>query len=762
MATLDRIRVLDLGHYVAGPLTAQLLAQQGAEVVRVDRPGAIDGLADAYLQRNKQRISLDLKRPADVETARSLAADCDVVIENFRPGVLDRIGLSAEVLMAENPGLIYCSIPGFAAADPRSQVQGWEGVIDAATGNCRVRVGEAPPDWDFTRPTFSALPLASNFAAILSATAIVAALTEREVTGRGARLEVPLFDSMFELIGGAGAYSAERGFQSEAPLIANGSGTYECADGTFVQFNPIGATMRFLIWFLDAAGKQDWIAEGLGLASSYTADPELAAALRVRLAALFLTRPAQEWEELGQEAGVPLCMVRSSREWMENDHARASGQVVEVTDPEFGRTWMAGVPIHLSESPSVAPTPRHAVDADRSIVLDALAQRGGAVANSGQARAPKQMKDVRVVDLTQILAGPSAGRMLAEYGADVIKVNAPQRNIEAHGIVNRGKRSILIDLQRSEGQALLWELIDRADVVTQNFPQGTAERYGLGYRHVHARRPDIVFVSVSCYGYDGPWAQGRGYEVQGQAVTGIMERAGRGGKPAVLGPYNPLDYGTGAMAAFAATLGLFHRARTGQGQHVSTSLAQVGTFHQATMLVGNAGSDGEAAGRDALGASPLQRFYQASDGWFFLGARTEQLEAIVAVSRVLPDGSISFEEGLEAAFIAKDVAHWVRSLRDGGVGAHEIVRLPDLLLDRYVVDSGLRVEQVSEEVGPVIMPGPAVIIDGRRISAGRPANAPGADAQSVLDEIGRGDELSSLESRWVVQRVALPSGWPKP
>jgi crotonobetainyl-CoA:carnitine CoA-transferase CaiB-like acyl-CoA transferase len=210
-----------------------------------------------------------------------------VLIENFRPGVMSRLGLGYGTLSAVSPRLVYCSLPGFGATDPRAGLPGWEGVIDAATGNCRIRAGEAPARWDPTRPTYSSLPCASTAAAFLAAVAVVSALVERHKSGRGQHVEVPLFDAVFELIGDAGTYVTARGPLPQLPLARNGSGTYQCADGRYVQFNPIGATARFVSWFLRAAGKPEWA----GITD--------AAELRRRLAGLFATRPAADWERLG-------------------------------------------------------------------------------------------------------------------------------------------------------------------------------------------------------------------------------------------------------------------------------------------------------------------------------------------------------------------------------------------------------------------------------------------------------------------------------
>src|ERR687885_630912 len=136
---LAGIRVIDFGQYVAGPLAAMLLADYGADVIRVDPPGGPrwPTPANATWNRGKRSIVLDLKRPPDQAVARRLVASADVVVENFRPGVMDRLGLGPRAMTDADPRLIYCSLPGFAADDPRAPLPAWEGVIGAATGTYR-------------------------------------------------------------------------------------------------------------------------------------------------------------------------------------------------------------------------------------------------------------------------------------------------------------------------------------------------------------------------------------------------------------------------------------------------------------------------------------------------------------------------------------------------------------------------------------------------------------------------------------------------
>ena len=148
------------------------------------------------------------------------------------------------------------------------------------------------------------------------------------------------------------------------------------------------------------------------------------------------------------------------------------------------------------------------------------------------------LEGVRVLDLCIILAGPTCGRTLAEFGADVIKIDNPARGgfVQSHNDVNRGKRSILLDLKSDEGATFSGSLVDTADVVAQNYRAGKLEKLGLGYEEVRKRKPDIIYASLNAYGHLGPWATRPGHEQFAQATTGMQRRFGGDGQPR----YNPI------------------------------------------------------------------------------------------------------------------------------------------------------------------------------------------------------------------------------
>jgi crotonobetainyl-CoA:carnitine CoA-transferase CaiB-like acyl-CoA transferase len=773
VGALDGIRVIDFGHYIAGPLAAVMLADQGADVIHVDPP---DGPkwkseADAFLQRGKRRISLDLKTARDRDVACRLLDSADVVIENFRPGVMDRLGLGAQSATQRNSQLIYCSIPGFAPDDPRASMQAWEGVLDAATDNCIPRAGEETPGWDWSRPFYSAVTLASNFGAFLGATGTVMALIARQRTGFGQRVEVPIFDAMFTLIGHSGAYLKERGLCPPRGIHGRGAGAFKCKDGKYVQFDTSSA--RHLVWFAREAGITDWGPDMLDVVRlrDETANQQLHARLRE----LFLTRTAAEWEEIGNRAGAAMGWARNTDEWIGTDHARAIGAVVQLNDPELGPTWMAGLPVHLTATPGAPQGPRHLPDADHDQVISELevlsrtddsprgeggdgssgrAVRGGTVTASGtdgrETTIGSPLEGMKVIDLCVALAGPTCGRLLYEFGADVVKINAPKAGVG--GYLNRGKRSLLLNVESFEAQRVFWGLAEQADVVLENFSPGTADRLGIGYHEVKARNPDIVYASVSSYGQFGPWKHGRGWERQGQAVAGIMERQE---PPAILGPYNLIDIGTGVLATFATGLGLYHRLRTGEGQHVQGSLCQTATYHQTPYMLSYAGrtAPDEPRGYTALGTGPLDRFYQGADGkWFFLSLPAVDADKLRTVQGLTADN-------LEVKFKQEPAGVWVERLQQHGIPAQMRVPVAELMVDPYVVRRGLSVSQAVDGVGETTAPGLPVRLSHTPMRLGAVTGQPGSDAADILAELGLQEELPKLERAWVLQANDLPSAW---
>lgn len=756
-SALTGIRVVDFGQYIAGPLTGMLLADQGADVLRVDPPGGPvwQTPANATWNRGKRSITLNLKQPEDINVARRLMASADVVIENFRPGVMTRLGLGAETALAANPRLIYCALPGFASDDPRAGVRAFEGVVGAATATFRAHDGKAE------RPIYTAIPIPSVYAAFQAAVSITMALNARQRSGLGQRIEVPLFDSMFPSIGARGlcVHDPAKAVPSRAGIWG---GNFECADGRWVHYGSGNQNFRE---FVEAAGIADWDREGLTDIERLLHDPALYEKYQQRARELFKTRTAQEWEDLVARAGSECAVCRTSAEWFEHPQARESHMVIQVDDPTYGPMLQPGVNARLSRTPGAVRRAAPRPDQHRAEILQELETRPHPAPPAGMLSTLRAALDgVRVLDLCIILAGPTCGRTLAEFGADVIKIDNPGRGgyVQSHNDVNRGKRSILLDLKSAAGRDIFWRLVDTADVVAQNYRAGKVEKLGLGYEHIRERKPDIVYASLNAYGHLGPWAGRPGHEQFAQATTGMQHRFGGDGRP-MLQPNPVNDYGTGFMGAYAVALALLHRQRTGEGQHVDSALAYTAMTLQSPYMQIYAGKQwDEPRGQDALGSGPLHRAYQARDGWFFLGARSEDLPRLAALegfSAVAGLTGVALERALQERFLAQSVEHWVTRCTAAGMGAHRcILDLPELMHDPWVVQHGLTATREHDDIGLVTTCGPAPRLSRTPVRMGYPAPRPGSDARSILADIGMADRLESLMAQGVVRVDGVLAG----
>ena len=752
---LDGLRVVDFGQYVAGPLVARMLGDHGAEVVHIDPPGGPrwQHAANAMLQRGKDCLELDLTLPRSRSTAYDLVIRADVVIENFRPAVMQRLGLGAETLTAANPRLIYCSIPGFASDDPRARLYAHEGVVGAAAGLYASRDGR--PD---EPPIYNTLPLASCFAAMIAANSIVAALIARERVGIGQRIEVSMFEAAFELT----RYYGDRVPSAPYPRIRLGATTtmaltqhYVCKDGRYVHLSWLEG--RQLEAFARVAGLHaEWSTAGLLDHARVRTDRAYSERLRAALTDVFRTRTAAEWMVLANpDADLAECLT--SEEWLlYSQQARSTGAVITFDDPLLGLTHQAGYAVSMSATPPCARGPRRAPRVEENVIDRwATPPPFSPVAPSTHGTLQHPLDGIRAVDLTQILAGPTACRVLTEYGADVVQVANPHARAgrDFHFSTNNGKRSIVLDLKQPGAMDVFWQLVEQADVLSTNFSSEVGARLGVDESSVRKRRPDIIYSRISAYGLEGPLRDFRGHDQVGQAVTGMEIRWAGPRQSPLMQPHPLNDFGTGQLAAFAIMLALLHRMRTGQGQLVGASLAQTATFLQVPYMLAYRDNDrrDEPGGQECLGSSNHERLFRAQDAWLFVAAGS--LEDLLRVT------GVAHTDDLTSWFAQQPAAVCTARLAGAGIGAYGLSTPETAMRDQWALAHGVSrpVDFPGAGPGSIVGPSPRLSRTPTRVPfATGPTGWHGAE---LLEELGFGDRRSELVASGA---VSLPAERPQP
>ena len=750
---LRDIHVVEFGQYVPGPMLGMLLSDQGAHVIKVERPEGDPARSEpafATWNRGKRSVALDLKTDAGRENARRLAANADVVIENYRPGVADRLGIGYAELSAGNPGLIYCSLPGYGEEHPSRNEPGWDPVISAATG-FYPETGQSDGE-----PLFTPLPIASTFAALLGSVSVAMAINARDRTGRGQRIEVPLHSAMFTAMGSRiikfNDYEYVDQFDFPRTVMSH---PYQCADGRWVYHH--GMFERFARQTLTAAGREEWIDEAVALFGR-PVDAETLEFWQNRFAEMFRERTAWEWEADINARGGACTVCKTVDEWLTHEHAIAGKMVMEVDDPERGTMKQPGVQVRLRGTPGAiaGPAPRlgEHTDAVLSEVANAPARPAQTASNSNGS-VLSALQGVRVLDLCIILAGPTCGRTLGEFGADVIKIDDPTRILDPIGYidVNRGKRSIMLNLKSEEGRAVFWKLVESADVIVENNRKSAVERLGLGYEAVKKVKPDIVYASLNAFGYDGPWSERAGWEQLAQGTSGMqVRRGGRDGAP-MLAPYAVNDYGTGLMGAYAVALALHERNRTGQGQSVDSGLALTAGLLQSPYFLDYDGYErADIEGADARGYSARSRLYKASDGWLYLHFPDEDAwQSALQLPELIPAAGAKDEAELVSALSSiiqgSTIEHWARRLGSRGASVTANLTMEDYRHDPVVRNAGFVVTREHTVWGSVDHSGTTARLSETPPRLGIPAPYFGMHTDEILAEAGySADEINALKA----------------
>ncbi len=332
---LDGLLVVDFSRVLAGPFAAMMLADLGARVIKVERPGAgddsrgygpfLDGrsLYFARVNRGKESIALDLRDPGDLALARSLAARADVLVENYRPGVMERLGLGPSALLAASPRLVYCSISGFGHSGPWSQrpaydavVQGMSGImaITGPEGGARVKPG---------------VPVSDLAAGLYAFGGITSALLGRASTGRGTHLDIAMYDSTVSLLEGAAlsflATGTDPGPIGNAHFSIAPFDTFRCRDR---EITICAANDELFAVLVNALGVPGLAADPrfAGNAARHGARDEL----KMELEVVLRTADADAWLDLLELAGVPCGPICSVAEAVDSEQARQRRMVIDA------------------------------------------------------------------------------------------------------------------------------------------------------------------------------------------------------------------------------------------------------------------------------------------------------------------------------------------------------------------------------------------------------------------------------------------------
>ncbi|MGP0032735.1 MAG: CaiB/BaiF CoA transferase family protein [Acidimicrobiales bacterium] len=710
----EGVRVLDLSWGMAGPMTTMFLADNGAQVTRIEPPtGDPFGEQTGYRvwNRGKRSARLDLRSEEGLDAFRRLASRADIVIDSFSPGVMTRLGLDHEALMLLNPRLITCSITAYGDHARHRERPGYDGLVAARTGllyDQKGRSGTAlnyiggrpgpHPEFDVPEglvrgadrpgPVFPRTPWPSVGATYFATLGIAAALRAREVSGQGQRVATSLLQGALAAV----SLNWQRVENPDAPLYwmwpidaRSIEGIYQCADGKWVHHWTVRPR-----WVLASAEHDELGATQLEAA--YRDDPDRLSMdedgmltgmfLHPLLTEAFKKFPAGEWEAAAEAAGTGVTTIRSPAEALADDAFLADGCVVEIEDPQVGRIRHIGPLLEFSASPGAVsgPAPHSGQHTTEVMVEAASGTLGTPRTGTGTGRSlAHPLAGIRVLDLGLGVAGPFTGRVLADLGADVIKVNALHDTYwtGTHmGLgTNRGKRSIAVNLKHEGGREALERLIAVADVVTTNWRPGAAARLGIDYETLRQRYPGLVYCNTR--GYEkGPRSALPGTDQNAAALTGTEWEDGAcdAGNPPLWSRSNMGDTGNALLAAIAITTALYHRDQTGEGQSVGTSIVNAGLLHTSYAWIHADGKPSEWGHVDAdqYGLSPYYRMYRGSDGvWLFLAAVSDderaRLFGLIDVPEVVTQDARRVEELLTERMASRPAAESFALLDGGGV-----------------------------------------------------------------------------------------------
>ena len=684
------IRVLDFSRDMAGRYATMIMADMGAEVIRVESPDAVSKestQSNRLFDRGKKSIFLDLSTPDGITNLTNLLKSADMLFETWLVSEAKSAFLDYETVSKINPFLIYCSIPPYGDTGPMAETPGDDGTVGAFTGIHEGQGGETGT------PLFVRLPLVSYGTAFSICLAGSSALLERNQSGMGQKVVVPLYSGSAIIQATSFIDGVNVPAPRKRPASASGGlptyRLYKCindewlfmACGTNVFWNKMCITLE----------QYEFLEDKRFLNAPWGISMDDWHVISEVLEPLFASNTRDHWLKVLRDGDVP-CGPAETREWFRN-HPQAiyNGMMVTIEDPILGTTEQPAPPIEMSES---APKIQGPAPIPGSTDIANVSGRKPNLPSTG-ARKSHPLEGLKIIDLTGYIAGSYGTRLLANLGAEVLKIESFagdgfRQNSAAFQGWNQGKQGMILNLKEPEGLAIFHDLVKDADIVAENFRGGIAKRLEVDYEDLCKINPSLIYSTVTGYGSSGPSSHLPTFDPLIQAQGGAMRDQGGDGDPVFL-RIAASDYSSAILSAFAMVSALYHRDRTGNGQRVEISLVNSAFAYQAAEYFEYPGKK-ENPRLGTVGHSADYRLYQTSDGWIFLSCKepAEWLKMCRALGidnlfrysdtslRIQEDAQLNTR--LESIFACGTVSEWILTLRKYGVKCSEsqsITRIHD-------------------------------------------------------------------------------------
>jgi len=634
--------VLEFSQYLAGPSAGLRLADLGARVIKIERPGVGDACRQLAIRnqwveessllfhtinRNKESIATNLKDPTDLGRVRDLIARADVLTHNFRPGVMEKIGLDYANVAALNPRLIYADITGYGKEGPWKSKPGQDLLVQSLSGLSWLTGNRDAP------PTPMGLAVADLLCGCHFAQGILGLLVRRETTGRGGYVEASLLESIldaqFELLTSFfadGEQAPVRSARGNANAYLSAPyGIYATRNGFLALAMGDGSRLADL---LDCEDLQQFREPG-----QWFVERDRIMSI---LARIFSGKDTEYWLERLEAAGIWCSPVLNYEALIGHEAYAATGMEHTVRRDSGAKVRTLRCPIEWNGAPLESPRPAPRVGECGNITTLPADSARASLPDPGNGKLP--LDGLLVLDFSQFLSGPCAGLRLADLGARVIKIEKPgagdicrslyvsnldiDKDSTIFHAINRNKESFAADLKDPADLEKVLRLVRHADVAMHNFRPGVAERLGIGYEQLKRENETLVYGAIHGFGRTGPWKDRPGQDLLVQCLSGMAWLSGNAKDAPMAMGLSVIDLVSGQHLVQGLLAALYHRIATGEGSRVEVSmLASALDFQFETWTTfqqdGNPVERTESNNAHAFVAAPYG-IYETSSGYLAL------------------------------------------------------------------------------------------------------------------------------------------------